>query len=292
MYSGTRQLEMLAASKKDCNAWVTALMEAKAAGRLDGGLAALTLSPPAKEVASLGEELLKGLRQEGCPEDLVERVGELHKDLIAEREWRERLQRAVLALEEDKSQLEVASLVTHTAGGLAAMTPAPLAHHEDPEDEDGVDGVDGLGRGAAKTLFAHHPPPVSALSYGSDDDDDDDVYYDCWNGRTSNGEAGKDGGFPAAAAPDLPAQGGGRVRATSMTLVKPRPEQTDDGKLVWPLPPGLEKEAVPTRREGLGVMEGKEKKVSLWNIIKDMIGKDLMRISLPVFLNEPLSGLQ
>tara|TARA_B100000674_G_scaffold63562_1_gene44087 strand:- start:231 stop:2456 length:2226 start_codon:yes stop_codon:yes gene_type:complete len=291
VYSGTRQLEMLAVSARDCKAWVSALSEAKAAGRLDGSLAALTLSPPAKEVASMGEELLEGLRQAGCPEELVKRAGELHKDLMAEREWRERLQRAVLALEEDKSQLEGASLVTHTAGGLAAMTPAPLAYHEDPEDEDGVDGGDGLGRGAAKTLFAHDPPPASALSYGSDDDDDD-VYYDCWNGRGSNGESGLGGGFPAAASPELPAQGGGRVRATSVTMVKPRPEQTEDGKTLWPMPPGLEKEAVPTRRRELGVMEGKEKKVSLWNIIKDMIGKDLTRISLPVFLNEPLSGLQ
>ena len=282
---------MLAASARDCKAWVSALSEAKAAGRLDGSLAALTLSPPAKEVASMGEELLEGLRQAGCPEELVKRAGELHKDLMAEREWRERLQRAVLALEEDKSQLEGASLVTHTAGGLAAMTPAPLAYHEDPEDEDGVDGGDGLGRGAAKTLFAHDPPPASALSYGSDDDDDD-VYYDCWNGRGSNGESGLGGGFPAVASPELPAQGGGRVRATSVTMVKPRPEQTEDGTTLWPMPPGLEKEAVLTRRRELGVMEGKEKKVSLWNIIKDMIGKDLTRISLPVFLNEPLSGLQ
>jgi len=139
VYSGTRQLEMLAVSARDCKAWVSALSEAKAAGRLDGSLAALTLSPPAKEVASMGEELLEGLRQAGCPEELVKRAGELHKDLMAEREWRERLQRAVLALEEDKSQLEGASLVTHTAGGLAAMTPAPLAYHEDPEDEDGGD---------------------------------------------------------------------------------------------------------------------------------------------------------
>ena len=125
VYSGTRQLEMLAVSARDCKAWVSALSEAKAAGRLDGSLAALTLSPPAKEVASMGEELLEGLRQAGCPEELVKRAGELHKDLMAEREWRERLQRAVLALEEDKSQLEGASLVTHTAGGLAAMTPRP-----------------------------------------------------------------------------------------------------------------------------------------------------------------------
>ena len=286
VYSGTRQLEMLASNAKDCSAWMDAFKGAKAAGRLAGGASALAaaLSPPAKVTVSQGQELLGKLQQARCPDDLVERVREMHKELLGEREWRERLQRTVLALEEDKNQLEVASLVTHTSSGLVPMTPAPLTHQED-DDEEGTGA-----RGPAKTLFAHEPPAAGALTYDTDDDDDD-VYYDCWNGRGGNGEAGAEA-FPSAGSPPELSTAGGRVRATSMSLVKPRPEHTEDGKTVWPLPPGLEKEETPTRRMELGVMEGKEKKVSLWNIIKDMIGKDLMRISLPVFLNEPLSGLQ
>ena len=35
-----------------------------------------------------------------------------------------------------------------------------------------------------------------------------------------------------------------------------------------------------------------QKSVSLWSIIKECIGKDLTRICLPVFFNEPLSALQ
>ena len=33
-------------------------------------------------------------------------------------------------------------------------------------------------------------------------------------------------------------------------------------------------------------------KISLWSILKDSIGKDLSRISMPVYFNEPLSMLQ
>jgi hypothetical protein len=30
----------------------------------------------------------------------------------------------------------------------------------------------------------------------------------------------------------------------------------------------------------------------LWSVIKDLIGKDMSKISLPVFINEPLTALQ
>ncbi|CAK9185773.1 unnamed protein product [Ilex paraguariensis] len=36
----------------------------------------------------------------------------------------------------------------------------------------------------------------------------------------------------------------------------------------------------------------KEKRVSLWSMIKDNIGKDLTKVCLPVYFNEPLSSLQ
>lgn len=36
----------------------------------------------------------------------------------------------------------------------------------------------------------------------------------------------------------------------------------------------------------------KEKGVSLWSLIKDNVGKDLTRVCLPVYFNEPISSLQ
>lgn len=47
-----------------------------------------------------------------------------------------------------------------------------------------------------------------------------------------------------------------------------------------------------SRRDALPEPLEKEKGVSLWSIIKDSIGKDLTRVCLPVYFNEPLSSLQ
>ncbi|KAK1378261.1 oxysterol-binding protein-related protein 2A [Heracleum sosnowskyi] len=46
------------------------------------------------------------------------------------------------------------------------------------------------------------------------------------------------------------------------------------------------------RRKRLPDPVEKEKGVSLWSMIKDMVGKDLSRVCLPVYFNEPISSLQ
>ncbi|KAG6396960.1 hypothetical protein SASPL_143120 [Salvia splendens] len=46
------------------------------------------------------------------------------------------------------------------------------------------------------------------------------------------------------------------------------------------------------RRKKLPDPAEKEKGVSLWSMIKDNIGKDLTRVCLPVYFNEPISSLQ
>lgn len=46
------------------------------------------------------------------------------------------------------------------------------------------------------------------------------------------------------------------------------------------------------RRKCLPDPKEKEKSVSLWSMIKDNIGKDLTKVCLPVYFNEPISSLQ
>ncbi|VFQ93657.1 unnamed protein product [Cuscuta campestris] len=50
--------------------------------------------------------------------------------------------------------------------------------------------------------------------------------------------------------------------------------------------------ALVERRRKLPDPIEKEKAVSLWSVIKDNVGKDLTRVCLPVYFNEPLSSLQ
>ena len=47
-----------------------------------------------------------------------------------------------------------------------------------------------------------------------------------------------------------------------------------------------------SRRKKLPDPVEKEKGVSLWSMIKDNVGKDLTRVCLPVYFNEPISSLQ
>jgi len=48
----------------------------------------------------------------------------------------------------------------------------------------------------------------------------------------------------------------------------------------------------PKVRERLPVFKNPNEKINIWSIIKDAIGKDLTKFSVPVYLNEPLSMLQ
>lgn len=67
-------------------------------------------------------------------------------------------------------------------------------------------------------------------------------------------------------------------------------------QLVFPLITdvlGCRKEGPPPqRRDRLPKPQQAEKSVSLWSILKEVVGKDLTRVCLPVYFNEPLSALQ
>jgi hypothetical protein len=54
----------------------------------------------------------------------------------------------------------------------------------------------------------------------------------------------------------------------------------------------LELGPAPRRRGRLPPPKEVEQSISLWSLIKSMIGKDLTRVCLPVYFNEPISALQ
>ena len=76
-------------------------------------------------------------------------------------------------------------------------------------------------------------------------------------------------------------------RQLSRELSRKMPQVGED------VPEWLKRELPPPpRRERLPMPKQREKSVSLWSIIKECVGKDLSRVCLPVFFNEPLSSLQ
>jgi len=48
----------------------------------------------------------------------------------------------------------------------------------------------------------------------------------------------------------------------------------------------------PPEREQLPFFKDPKVKISIWTMIKDSIGKDLSKITVPVYFNEPLGMLQ
>lgn len=49
------------------------------------------------------------------------------------------------------------------------------------------------------------------------------------------------------------------------------------------------KDQDPPARDVLPFFKDPKVKISLWTILKDSIGKDLSKITVPVYFNEPLS---
>lgn len=45
-------------------------------------------------------------------------------------------------------------------------------------------------------------------------------------------------------------------------------------------------------RDALPAFKDPNKKVSIWKVVKDSIGKDLSKLTVPVYYNEPISMLQ
>ena len=49
---------------------------------------------------------------------------------------------------------------------------------------------------------------------------------------------------------------------------------------------------IDQERRSLPFLRDPNKKPSFWKILKDLIGKDLSKVSMPVYFNEPLSLTQ
>lgn len=102
------------------------------------------------------------------------------------------------------------------------------------------------------------------------DDDDDDMFADARDFLSSN-----------------PVRAGGNDDGKSSS------ENDDEGNHPSEGEVSVEnKYPNVSRRKKLPDPVEEEKGVSLWSMIKDNIGKDLTKVCLPVYFNEPLSSLQ
>ncbi|KAI9690344.1 MAG: hypothetical protein M1822_009306 [Bathelium mastoideum] len=170
--------------------------------------------------------------------------------------------------------------------GQASQEPsrhASQADLNDPEQlaaamaETTVDGQLSAGRLRSGSLNTARRKTVSDLAQLSEDDsDEEDEFFDAV-------DAGE-----VEVAEELPASGGG--------LLSPPPSSAGtttnlQDKILTEISPSFQGyEDGP--RQKLSMDKDDRPKISLWGILKSMIGKDMTKMTLPVSFNEPTSLLQ
>eukprot|EP00892_Ulva_mutabilis_P011780 jgi/Ulvmu1/8975/UM005_0066.1 len=118
---------------------------------------------------------------------------------------------------------------------------------------------------------------------------DGDFFYDAREPSKRTAQAAAALSTTVSAAETIPAKPAAAT-STVTPAAKATPVHMDKGAAMsaqW-----LQDQPSIERRLMLPEPKEKQKSVSLWSIIKECIGKDLTRICLPVYFNEPLSALQ
>lgn len=273
-----------------------------------------------------------GAEAQAYVEDLlVQEHQRYHEGLVAEENKRRALLDIVYALENDKRQLETAMVVEGTqgaanrSGSCASDSEEHLGALEDERQGSGVvggpgDDDDGMSSDAEDEFFeCESGSQKGTHSRGGSVDLTGFAVLDRKSGPSGQAAAAAAG---SGGGGGMPASGGSMRRSASRTSL-PAPDSVassptrtpmassrgGDGGLQRPSavaaaamasaeaaagePEWLAKELpLPQRRDRLPKPQQAEKSVSLWSLIKDMVGKDLTRVCLPVYFNEPLSALQ
>ena len=280
VHSGTMTLMLKAESSSERSAWLNALQSERTAAKTPKTPLPKTPATPAVATVLATSDHIREdvkrfmdlMRANEASDELLIEVETLLQNIQAkvmdqlyvEREKRVKLLDYVKALENDKQDLESKLLVeNHTRISLSgsAHAPSSAAFHERAGSVDDSEGEEGFQDD--NVASSDDENEAAAGLVGSDQDDDDD-FYDCTDRESFSDDFA---GLSSASASAEPGSG-------------------------LPMPEGLESAPRRHRRIKLPDPAEKEKKVSLWTIIRDMVGKDLTRVCLPVYFNEPISALQ
>lgn len=229
--------------------------------------------------------------------------------MTTEAEKRRRLLEHVNSLENEKRQLETSMVVEQELHNTVHR--GSLGDGND-ETRSELDSAASDAEGDADSANGQ----TGQILAGSSDDESADVWYECYNtlSRSSSAAPGRATGDPAPAPgphktganASLP-PGAGLLAAPSDGAPTGKQQQQQqvrgvpDGAAAEASTSGrgqedadwLEREGpAPQRRTSMPRPAQAEKSVSLWSIIKECVGKDLSRVCLPVYFNEPMSALQ
>ncbi|CAO2834695.1 unnamed protein product [Amaranthus hypochondriacus] len=263
IYTGTKRLHLRAETREDRMTWVEALLAVK---DMFPRMSNSELMAPTDNVVST-EKLRQRLHEEGVSEGVIQESEQIMRAefaamqkqlvLLKQKQWR--LIDTLRQLETEKVDLENTvvdeSQKQLKEQGASSGTKQDKSSEASPSDSDDNDRAD-----AAE----------------EDTDEEDNAFFDTRDFLSSSS-------FKSS---------GSDLRISSFS-------SGDDFNAVdseEDIDPSI-KEVVANfpyvkRRKKLPDPKEKEKGVSLWSMIKDNIGKDLTKVCLPVYFNEPISSLQ
>ncbi|KAJ8767679.1 hypothetical protein K2173_018237 [Erythroxylum novogranatense] len=261
IFTATKTLHLRTDSKTDRVAWMEALDSTCSLFPSTSLNRSLSLVPEDLSVSTA--RLKKRLLEDGINENLVEDCEQI---MLSEFSG---VQDQLKLLCEQRSnlldtirQLEAANIETETS--VIPASEYQLSKHE----------FSSLGRGKySEWSTTESSDDIEKHDIGEASDEDETFFYDT---RESFIETTVTDGLTNEAHDHLE-----------------KPNQFDNEKKMNAPLQVCNSEYVETqRRQKLPDPVEKEKGVSLWSLIKDNVGKDLTRVCLPVYFNEPISSLQ
>ncbi|KAJ9671145.1 hypothetical protein PVL29_027230 [Vitis rotundifolia] len=265
IFTGTKRLHLRAETREDRMLWMEALRAVK---ELFPRVSNNELMAPSENVVVSTEKLRQRLSAEGISESAIQdseqimksEFTKMHSQLVVLKQRQVILVDALRHLEAEKVDLENTLVDESQRQSKVQEASSTARHHQDDEGSASDSDVDNDGHDAAEE---------------DTDDDDDDEFFDTQDFLSSSSLKSRGSDFlrlsfdtddqePLNSMDDIDSST--RSNGTNYPHVRRRNK----------LPDAVEK----------------EKGVSLWSIIKDNIGKDLTKVCLPVYFNEPISSLQ
>ncbi|KAG2535886.1 oxysterol-binding protein-related protein 1C-like isoform X1 [Panicum virgatum] len=265
IFSGTKTLHLRAETREDRAAWLEALRATKDMFPRMSSSEMVGPGDTAAAVAVSTERLRQRLQQEGVSEAAItdsEKIvraefESLHKQLVLSKQKQALLVETLRQLETEKVDLEN-TLVDESQRQSKEYGSASKSRHEK------------YSEGSASESDDYNEPQDPA----EETDDDENIYFDTRDFLSSSS-------FKSSGSDFQRSEGG---------------SDDEDDYPMDGIDPSMKSVGISypyvRRRKKLPDPVEKEKGVSLWSMIKDNIGKDLTKVCLPVYFNEPLSSLQ
>ncbi|XP_062074072.1 oxysterol-binding protein-related protein 2A [Humulus lupulus] len=265
IFTATKTLHLRTDSKSDREAWIQALFSTRSSFPTRTLHDNLSIVPNDLSVST--EKLRKRLIEEGVGESLVR---DCEKIVLSEFSD---IQSHLSVVCEERSnlldtlrQLEAANIDTETSG--INDGEYQLTKHD----------FSSLGRGKYSECSTTESDDIEKQELEEVSEEDEISFYDSKEYFIE------------------PTTGCGTIKGSASNMDKhgkPENQFGDDVEKMQSQKEVLEsKYPYVERRKKLPDPLEKEKGVSLWSMIKDNVGKDLTRVCLPVYFNEPISSLQ